>query len=105
MGIEEDVDVFDDELIMHINSALMVLTQLGIGPKQGFLIEDDSYTWEDFIGSQEDLEAVKSYVALRVRLSFDPPSSSFVLESINRTVTELGWRLNVQVDSGGDYDV
>ena len=98
LGIEADYKHFDDALIMHINSVFMILTQLGVGPSEGFSIEDDTATWSDFITTDMSVEAVKSYIHHRVRLMFDPPSAG-VIESINRTLSELEWRLNVQVDT------
>ena len=98
LGITEDYTHFDNDIIMHINSVLMVLTQLGVGPEEGFMIEDDSNTWDEFIGESTQLQAVKSYVYLKVKLLFDPPLSSSVIESINRMITEFEWRLNIAVD-------
>ena len=98
LGIEEEYTQFDNDIIMHINSVLLNLTQLGVGPAEGFLIEDDTATWEDFIGDSNQLQAVKSYMYLKVKLLFDPPLSSSVIESMNRTIAELEWRLNVAVD-------
>ena len=98
LGITEEYTHFDNDIIMHINSVFMILTQLGVGPKEGFMIEDDSYTWEDFIGNSFDLQAVKTYVYLKVKLLFDPPSSSSVAESMNRMIGEFEWRLNAAVD-------
>ena len=98
LGIEEEYTQFDNDIIMHINSAFLNLTQLGVGPAEGFLIEDDTATWEDFIGDSNQLQAVKSYMYLKVKLLFDPPLSSSVIESMNRMVAELEWRLNVAVD-------
>lgn len=98
LGIEEEYTQFDNDIIMHINSALLNLTQLGVGPAEGFLIEDDTATWEDFIGDSNQLQAVKSYMYLKVKLLFDPPLSSSVIESMNRMIAELEWRLNVAVD-------
>lgn len=98
LGITEEYTHFDNDIIMHINSVLMILTQMGVGPKEGFMIEDDSYNWEDFISDPVKLQAVKSYVYLKVRLLFDPPSSSAVAESMNRMISEFEWRLNVAVD-------
>lgn len=98
LGITEEYTHFDDDIIMHINSVLMILTQMGVGPKEGFMIEDDSFTWEDFIGDRTDLQAVKTYVYLKVRLLFDPPSSSSVADSMNRMIGEFEWRLNTAVD-------
>ena len=98
LGIDEEYTQFDSDIIMHINSVFLNLTQLGVGPSEGFQIEDDSDTWEDFIGDSNQLQAVKSYVYLKVKLVFDPPLSSSVIESMNRMITELEWRLNVAVE-------
>ena len=100
LGITEDYEHFDADLIMHINSVFMILTQLGVGPSEGFSIEGESDTWDDFISTGSNLEAVKSYVYLKVKLLFDPPLSSAVMESMNRMISELEWRLNVSVDPG-----
>ena len=98
LGIDEEYTQFDSDIIMHINSVFLNLTQLGVGPSEGFQIEDDSDTWEDFIGDSNKLQAVKSYVYLKVKLLFDPPLSSSVIESMNRMIAELEWRLNVAVE-------
>ena len=98
LGIEEEYTQFDNDIIMHINSVFLNLTQLGVGPAEGFLIEDDTANWEDFIGDSNQLQAVKSYMYLKVKLLFDPPLSSSVIESMNRMIAELEWRLNVAVD-------
>ena len=100
LGITEDYEHFDADLIMHINSVFMILTQLGVGPSEGFSIEGKLDTWDDFISTGSNLEAVKSYVYLKVKLLFDPPLSSSVMESMNRMISELEWRLNVSVDPG-----
>ena len=98
LGIDEEYTQFDSDIIMHINSVVLNLTQLGVGPSEGFLIEDDTATWDDFIGDSNQLQAVKSYVYLKVKLLFDPPLSSSVTESMNRMISELEWRLNVAVE-------
>ena len=98
LGIEEDYEYFDADLIMHINSVFMILNQLGVGPEEGFSIQDTSNTWSEFIPDGSNLESVKSYIFLKVKLMFDPPTSSAVIESINRSISELEWRLNVSVD-------
>ena len=98
LGIEEEYTQFDNDIIMDINSVFLNLTQLGVGPAEGFLIEDDTATWEDFIGDSNQLQAVKSYMYLKVKLLFDPPLSSSVIESMNRMIAELEWRLNVAGD-------
>lgn len=99
LGIEENYEHFDADIIMHINSAFMILTQLGVGPSGGFVIYDEDSLWSDFLGDNEQLEAVKTYVYLKVKLLFDPPLSSSVIESINRSISELEWRLNVSVEN------
>lgn len=100
LGIDEEYTHFDADIIMHINSVLMILTQLGVGPAGGFVIEDDTSTWVDFIpeANAAQLHAVKSYIYMKVKLMFDPPLSSAVIESMNRQIAELEWRLNVAVD-------
>ena len=97
--IADDYDHFDPDIIMHINSVFMTLTQLGVGPSEGFIIEDDSATWSDFIEDPVKLQAVKSYIYLKVRLLFDPPSSSAVLESFNNQAKEYEWRLMIMAES------
>lgn len=98
LGITEEYTHFDVDLIMHINSVFMILSQLGVGPSEGFVIEDDTATWDDFIDEPTQLQAVKSYVYMKVKLLFDPPLSSAVMEAMNRTISEFEWRLNVAVD-------
>lgn len=93
LGITEDYEHFDTDIIMHINSVFMILTQIGVGPSSGFFIEDETTTWFDFIGDN-NVEAVKSYIYLRVKLLFDPPQSGIVTEMMNNQIKELEWRLN-----------
>lgn len=99
LGIEESYTVFDLDILTHINSVFTTLTQLGVGPETGFFIEDELATWDLFIAPWENLNAVKSYVYLRVRLLFDPPATSFHIAALENQVKELEWRLNVQVDT------
>ena len=99
LGIAEDYEHFDPDIIMHINSVFMILAQLGVGPKEGFAIEDNTSVWSDFIPETLMLESVKTYIYLRVRLLFDPPLSSSVIESINRSIGELEWRMNIAAES------
>lgn len=98
LGVAEDYTEFDEDIMTHINSVFLNLTQLGVGPEEGFMIEDDTAEWEDFIDDSIQLQAVKTYMYLKVKLLFDPPLSSSVTESINRMIAELEWRLNVAVD-------
>lgn len=95
VGIEPDDTVFDLDIITHINSVFSTLTQLGVGPVDGFMIEDDTAVWEDFIQDDTKINSVKSYIYLRVRLIFDPPATSYFIAAVERQVTELEWRLNV----------
>lgn len=98
LGIMDEYSVFDQDIVMHINSIFFVLTQLGVGPAEGFTIQDETAVWDDFIPCGAELEAVKSYVYLKVRMLFDPPQSSALSEAINRQISEFEWRLNVAVD-------
>jgi len=97
LGIQESYTNFDVDIIMHINTAFDILNQLGVGPKLGFMIEDNTETWDQFTTTYS-INMVKSYVYLKVRLLFDPPTSSVLMESMNRTIAELEWRLNAEVD-------
>ena len=90
----EDTE-FNTDIIININSAFSILHQLGLGPKRGFKITGDSEVWEDFLGNKDYLEDVKTYVYLKTRLVFDPPSNSFLTKSIEDQIKELEWRLNV----------
>lgn len=98
LGITEEYTHFDADIIMHINSVFMILTQLGVGPEKGFHIEDETDTWFDFLKSVDDLHMVKSYMYMKVRLLFDPPASSAVMECMKQMIAEFEWRLNVAVD-------
>ena len=98
LGVAEDYTEFDEDIMTHINSVFLNLTQLGVGPEEGFMIEDNTAEWADFINDSVQLQAIKTYVYLKVKLLFDPPLSSSVTESINRMIAELEWRLNAAVD-------
>lgn len=95
LGIEEDYTHFDPDIIMCINTVFTVLTQLGVGPKEGFSIEDETAVWSDFLSTTQQMEAVKTYIHLRVKLLFDPPLSSAVIEAMKQQISEIEWRLNV----------
>lgn len=99
LGITEEYEYFDSNIIMHINSVFMILTQMGVGPENGFRIEDKTAEWSDFISEDDNLEAVKSYMYLKVRLLFDPPLSSAVMNANNQCINELEWRLNFGAES------
>lgn len=101
LGITEEYEHFDSDIIMHINSVFMILNQLGVGPPKGFIITDKFATWADFIQSGENLESVKTYVYMKVKLLFDPPLSSAVMEAMKQMINEFEWRLNVQAELNG----
>lgn len=94
LGIGEDYEEFDQDIIIHINTVLVALTQMGIGPEEGFVISDRTALWSDFIpDNMVKVENVKTYVYLKVKMIFDPPASSAVADAINRNASELEWRL------------
>lgn len=99
LGIAEDYTHFDAELIMHINSVLSILTQIGVGPSEGYSIEDDVAVWTDFVPTNAKLEFIKTYAFMKVKLVFDPPLSSAVMESTNRMISELEARIQIAADT------
>lgn len=103
LGIDVDYDAFDTDVLININSVLMILNQLSIGPPEGFFITGPEETWADLLGDRTDLQGVKTYIYLRVRLLFDPPSSSFVLDAMEKQAEELGYRLNLQEEGGKEW--
>lgn len=96
LGMDEDYTAFDPDVIMHINTTLSKLVQIGIGPENGFMIEDKTSTWEQFLGEDEIMNMAKSYLYIQVRLLFDPPTSPHHLTALKEQATELEVRLNVQ---------
>lgn len=97
LGFESDYTAFDLDIITHINSVFFTLQDLGVGPEEGFTILDKTANWTDFIGTDQ-INAVKSYMFMRVRLMFDPPTTSFHLESLKKQAEEMEWRLNVRME-------
>lgn len=97
-----DDTVFDEEIKLHINTAFMTLRQLGVGPDTPFIITDDTATWDSFTTDETILPMVKSYVTLKVRSLFDPPTSASLETALKETLSEYEWRLNVEADK---YDV
>ena len=101
LGLDADYTPFDQELLIHINSALFTLMQLGVGPSGGFDVSGVNETWEDFLGDDyTQLKAVKSYIYYDVRLAWDPPSSGTVAKQFQEKHEELGWRLRHQIEAG-----
>ena len=104
LGIAESDTSFDVDIMFHINSVFASLNQLGIGPDEGFMIEDDQATWDDFLGTDPRLNNVKTYVHLRVKILFDPPQTSFLGDSLDKQVEKLEWLLNVQREGSAWVD-
>lgn len=98
LGPDASYDVFDADIMIHINTALSVLTQLGIGPADGFMITGSDETWGEFLGNDKRLNMVKTYVYMKVKIAFDPPVNSSVLSAYQEACKEYEWRLNVTVD-------
>ena len=98
LGIKFDYINFDPDIIMGINTAFSVLTQLGVGPKAGFSITDRSTEWSEYLLNDPRLNMVKTYVAKKTKLFFDPPTNGPLSEAFNKTLNELEWRINVAVD-------
>lgn len=99
LGITEEYTHFDQDIIMHINSVFAALNQIGVGPPEGFSIEDDSAIWNDFISNKDPrLNNVKSYVYMKVRLLFDPPQNSAHMEAMKQMSAEYEWRLNIAAE-------
>jgi hypothetical protein len=99
LGISADYTAFDLDIITHINAAFSTLTQLGVGPADGFMIEDASAEWYDYIENDIQLNTIKSYVFLKVRQLFDPPSTSYLIEAMEKQIQEFEWRLNTNRES------
>lgn len=100
LGIIEDDDSFDTDVIMHINSVFFTLKQLGVGPKNGFSITDKSAVWTDFIADANELQAVKTYIFMKVKLVFDPGSlTAAVITSYQEAIKEYEWRLKVDAET------
>jgi hypothetical protein len=99
-------DAFDNIIIMHINTVFAILKRMGVGPKKGFRIEDDGNTWDEFIDDDSDstLEAVKSYVTLKVQMVFDPPANGTLMEALKEAIKELEWSLNFEADAMADSE-
>ena len=98
LGITEEYSHFDTDIIIHINSIFSILTQLGVGPEDGFSISDATETWSEYLLSDKRIEMIKTFMYLKLKLIFDPPVSSGVIEAMNKTINELEWRILIQKD-------
>ena len=103
-GLSSDYDAFDQDILVFLNAAILDLTQNGIGPSDGFTVTDSSQTFEDFVGGFKNAGAVATYLSQKTRIAFDPPTSSYVLEAINKNLAELIWRLNLEAETYKEVD-
>lgn len=95
LGLDATYTPFDLDVITHINAAFSILNQLGVGPEEGFSITDETAVWADYITLPNQLHLVKTYIYLKARILFDPPGTSFLLQSAKEQINEYEWRLNV----------
>lgn len=100
IGDEEAQNDFDEDVMVHINTAIQALTQLGVGPEDGYMIEGSNETWTDFIGveNKKQYQPVKTYIYGKVKKVFDPPTSSIALQALEESTKEAEWRLNWQYE-------
>lgn len=110
LGLDRNYNAFDQDIIIHINSVFLILNQLGVGPDEVFSISDETTNWEDFLQG-ESIGLIKSYMYLKVRLLFDPPSTGVLHQAMERQISEFEWRLNIYCDTpkeesetGGEAD-
>lgn len=104
LNVAPDDDSFDLDIITHINNAFSVLHDLGVGPLEGFVIEDDTAQWDSYSDDLVQLSQVKTAVYLRVRLLFDPPTSGYLLDALKEVLRETEWRLNTRREATGWTD-
>lgn len=104
VGMEQDYNAFDQDLIVSINGAFMILNQLGVGPFKPFMIFGANESWMDFSSDIDYVNLVKNYVYLRVRLLFDPPNTGVLHEAMERQIAEFEWRLKIQADVLSESD-
>ena len=98
LGIPEDYTAFDQDIMIHINSVFMILSELGAGPSNGYSLKDGTEKWGDFISDDENLEGIKTYVYMKVKTIFDPPLNSAVLASMKELISEFEWRINNEAE-------
>lgn len=102
VGIQEDESAFDTDILMAINAVIFALSQMGVGPSDLLVVEDDSMTWDDLLGS-DPVGGVREYVNMRVRLLFDPPTNTYVVQALNDQIDEFEWRIIAEADKK-DYE-
>lgn len=104
LGLPEEETFYDSIIIVDINSAFSILAQLGIGPSNGFAITDNKEVWTDFIPDDHKLSTIRTYIYMKVRLMFDPPTSSMAINAMKDQIAEMEYRMNVIADNGGGHD-
>lgn len=95
LGIDAAYTAFDTDIITHINSVFFTLTQMGVGPVEGFSIADNTVDWSSFLPDGPRLNAAKTYMYLKVRMLFDPPTTSYLIDAAEKQIEQLEWRINV----------
>lgn len=101
MGLTEEYDAFDQDILMRINSVLFELEQIGVKAKDGFVLSDKTAVWSDYSDDDRLLNALKQYIYMKTKLTFDSPTNSGALDSMNRIIDRLEWRINLYADTGG----
>ena len=101
MGLTEEYDAFDQDILILINSVLFELEQIGVKAKEGFILSDKTAVWSDYSDDDRLLNALKPYIYMKTKLTFDPPTSSGALDSMNRIIDRFEWRINLYADTGG----
>lgn len=100
LGISSDNTDFDTDIIIHINTVFGILNELGVGPSSGYMITDANNTWDEYgISDDNNLNAVKSYMYLKVKMLFDPPITSAIQNANTQLINELEWRLNIHSEN------
>ena len=95
LGVGEGYTVFDLDIMTHINAAFSVINQIGVGNPSGFFIEGETEVWADIGVPNNQLNLVKTYILLKVRMLFDPPATGFLIDAMTKQISEYEWRLNI----------
>ena len=104
MGLTEEYDAFDQDILILINSVLFELEQIGVKAKDGFSLTDKTVVWSDYSDDDRLLNVLKPYIYMKTKLTFDPPTSSGALDSMNRIIDRFEWRINLYADTGGSVN-
>lgn len=104
MGLTEEYDAFDQDILILINSVLFELEQIGVKAKDGFTLSDKTAVWSDYSDDDRLLNVLKPYIYMKTKLTFDPPTSSGALDSMNRIIDRFEWRINLYADTGGSVN-